>query len=210
MRYKVRLELVRFRLKVIPTQRIRLGLPPTGAAPIKDEKANRRDLEVAVKAGEVQGGEAVVLADVDELAAALEDALGGVAVALEGGVVQDVEATLVAQREVDGRRRGQGVDDGGAVLADGVVQRRVAVRVLDVDVAAVVEQNTDAGLELLVDGHVQRRAAALVGAVHLGRALHQQLHHVRLVPAKPKFPFPHQRVIPNEVPAIITYQQPRT
>ena len=45
-------------------------------------------------------------------------------------MVQDIEVPVVEQGHVEPRPVGEGLDDLNAVLADGVVQSRVSVRVL--------------------------------------------------------------------------------
>lgn len=97
--------------------------------------------------------------------------------------MQDVEAALVPQREVEPLAGAEGVDDVEGVLADGVVQRRVAVRVLEVDVAAVPEQGPHALRVLLVDGHVEGAALAVVDRVDRRAPGQQELHYFRLIAA---------------------------
>jgi hypothetical protein len=95
-----------------------------------------------------------------------------------------IEAALVAERKVEALVGAEGVDDIEGVLADGVVEGRVAVRILEVDVAAVTQERSHALRVLLVHGHVEGAALAVVHRVDGCASGQQQLHYIRLVPER--------------------------
>ena len=123
----------------------------------------------------------VIFTDINQLAAPLDNAFSGVVVAFECGMVQDVESALVPQCEIHRRSRRQCFDDLGVLLADCVVQRRVAVRILNVDITSMPEKHLNACRELLVDSHVKWSTPTFISAVNFGRMLDQKFHDIRLI-----------------------------
>ena len=99
--------------------------------------------------------------------------------------MQGVEAALVPKRQIYRWHRQQELNDQLALLvhlfANYVVQRRVAIRVLDVAVAFVFEQNFHALDVQLVDGDVKSRAAVRVDAIYVGIFLYEKFGDVGLI-----------------------------
>lgn len=86
-------------------------------------------------------------------------------VPFERGVMQNVESSFVAQCKVDSVASAQSVYYVERILANGVVESRIAVRILKIYVATVIQQHANASGMLLINGDVESAATTVVHCV---------------------------------------------
>lgn len=102
-------------------------------------------------------------------------------VPFERSVMKNIETPFVAQSKVYSVAVAESIDYVEGVFSYGVVQCRVAVRVLEIYVTTVPKKNSHATGVLLVNGHVKSAATAGVHSVDRRTPSEQQLHHFRLI-----------------------------